>query len=221
VSIDFGDSDYPWPQPNDDPFLSEGGGPRYSAGVTFSSAGTPVRVYAEGYKRAADALVEHVASQYRDHNFMVYPIVYSYRHFVELSLKDLICDARRLLDLEGAFPAGHRLSNLWRELRPLLEQIDGSSTEDLDNFGGCIERFECVDPIAEGFRYPIDRSGAPSLPAEIHTVNLANIRDVVDRMASMVDAASTQISVYLDHKADAEAEWRQAVDDFGPGLGDY
>lgn len=212
--VDFGSETYPWPQEGDDPFVSSGGGPLYSAGVNFSAEGAPLSVYAEGYKRAADVLVDHVATQHRDHNFLVYPTLFAYRHYIELSLKHLIQDARRLFDMEGRFPAGHRLSALWQTLRPLMERLEGCDETDLDNFEFCLGRFEEVDPVSQGFRYPVDTNGQPTLPAELQVIDLRQVREVVERMGGLIDGASMQISVYLDYKADA-------VSEFGLGYSDY
>ncbi len=46
--------------------------------------------YRHGYWRAPKLLADHVSSSGRDQDLLVYPIVHSYRHHVELTLKHLI-----------------------------------------------------------------------------------------------------------------------------------
>src|SRR5712671_6183891 len=59
--------------------------------------------YAEGYRRAARILADHVIQNRWDIDFLVYPIVFLYRHNIELQFKRLIPD--------GAFLAGHVLTD--------------------------------------------------------------------------------------------------------------
>jgi hypothetical protein len=58
--------------------------------------------YLEGYRRAARHLAETVCETGRHEDFIIYPIVYLYRHHVELALK-------RLLPLVACL-AGEKLS---------------------------------------------------------------------------------------------------------------
>lgn len=45
--------------------------------------------YAMGYKRAGDILVQYVADNDWDQDFLVYPITFLYRQYLELRLKEL------------------------------------------------------------------------------------------------------------------------------------
>jgi hypothetical protein len=51
------------------------------------------------------------------------------------------------------------------------------------------------------FRYPEDRDGNPSLPG-ISNINLRNVKEVIGKIAIILDGASTQIDVYLSYKAE-------------------
>jgi len=44
----------------------------------------------EGYRRGAQILVQAVGEKERDQDFLVYPIFFLYRHYVELVLKEII-----------------------------------------------------------------------------------------------------------------------------------
>ena len=45
---------------------------------------------AEGYKRAADLLIERAKESTQLRNMLVYPIVFCYRHYLELTLKAML-----------------------------------------------------------------------------------------------------------------------------------
>jgi hypothetical protein len=84
--------------------------------------------YTEGYRRGADILVQHVVNQRRDQDFLVFPIIFLYRHHLELALKRIIRRSPRLLyrDLtqeEKSHLDKHRLDLLWQDLKPMFSGI--------------------------------------------------------------------------------------------------
>src|SRR4051812_21456846 len=80
-------------------------------------------IYALGYKEAADTLVSHVNDRGRNQDTLVYPIVFLYRQYLELALKDLIREGRSLEDIAEPFPRSHRIDELWRVCKSLLQRI--------------------------------------------------------------------------------------------------
>ena len=128
---------------------------------------------------------------------------------LQLALKGLIRDARRLLDEKGGVPHGHNLVNLWNTAQPLLLRVEPKSRADLDNTGAAIGRLAGLDPTSQVFRYPVDVDGKPSLPKDLFHINLRQVRDVVERLSGLLDAADAHISALLDYKWDAEEEGRE------------
>lgn len=63
--------------------------------------------YADGYKRAANILVDHVDQNNCDQDFVAFPVLFLYRHYIELKLKEIIQKGRQLLDEEGTYPTHH------------------------------------------------------------------------------------------------------------------
>lgn len=80
-------------------------------------------VYATGYERAAEILVEYVQSHHHLQDTLVYPIVFLCRHHLELLLKRTLVDAQRLLDRPAELPTHHDIERLWRNLLPLVNEI--------------------------------------------------------------------------------------------------
>src|SRR5947209_3389712 len=64
--------------------------------LVLGSASGQWSIYAEGYKALADAGVEHAKRW--DMDIVVYPIIFCYRQYLELRLKELIVTAGALLD---------------------------------------------------------------------------------------------------------------------------
>lgn len=146
---------------------------------------------------------------------MVFPIVFCYRQFLELQMKHLIRQGRELLELDEDFKMTHDLRMLWPYCRSTLEQVAGSAEppEDiesaLDAVTEGIEQLSSIDPLSEGFRYPEDKKGNPSLPDAIQIFNLRHFGAHVEKLGNLMRGASEQISVYFDDKRDMERECRQ------------
>jgi hypothetical protein len=159
-------------------------------------------LYALGYKDAADLLVSHIEDGGRRQDTLVYPILFLYRQYLELALKELIRDARILEDIDEPFPKTHLIDELWRIAQALLQQLSSDEPIDyLEEIGRLIGEFSKVDPTSMAFRYPEDRDGNPSLLGISH-INLRNVKEVIGKIAIILDGASTHIDVYLSYKAD-------------------
>ena len=120
------------------------------------------------------------------------------RQYLELAVKGLIHDGRRLLDIHDSAPiTHHRIDRLWPICSGLLAQISpGDSVEELEQIGRLIDEFCRIDPTSMAFRYPFDRDGNPLLSG-IDVINLRNIRDVISKISVILDGASYQLDHYL------------------------
>src|SRR5574337_1772669 len=104
------DSEAPWPSEGDVLFAS--GGSWHTACVGWSS--DQWYGYTEGYRQAAEILLQHVINSGHDQDKLFNPIVFSSRHYLEIKLKYLLLSAARLLDRDGSISADHRLTHTWR-----------------------------------------------------------------------------------------------------------
>jgi len=155
-------------------------------------------LYAGGYKRAGDLLVEHIKDDQSEQDFLVYPIAFLYRQYIELRLKEVIRYGTRLLDSPKAFPKHHNLERLWKQCRKILEHVwSEGPTGDLDTVEDCIHQFSKTDPDSMAFRYPADKDDNPSLP-DLNQINIRNLAEVTTRISSLLDGAVTGISAYLE-----------------------
>ena len=71
----------------------------YHNNACLSLGGDPFP-YAEGYRRAAEILVHYVNDNGQDQDFLVFPILFLYRHHLELAMKRIIGRLPRLLNRE-------------------------------------------------------------------------------------------------------------------------
>jgi hypothetical protein len=86
-----------------------------------------------GYKDAADILVDNITDNRSSPDFLCYPIIFLYRHFLETLLKITIRYGYRLLDRKKDFTATHNIVYLWNECRCIIEKtFSDQDSETLD-----------------------------------------------------------------------------------------
>ena len=206
------DVNIPWPKKGDILFTDA---EDWQYNACLNKFGEDWYAYTEGYRRAADTLVEHITQRCRyDVDFLVYPIVFLYRQHLELRLKTLIIDGNRLYDNPPGFPKTHKIDILWKECRKILEKVwPKGPKEEIDAVEICIVEFSKIDPKSEAFRYPVDRDETPILPSELKRINVRHLADSMAKVANFLDGAHCGITEHLDIKGDIEREYRHIMAD--------
>jgi hypothetical protein len=166
--------------------------------------------YAEGFKTAADQIVEDILeNRVGPIDVLVYPVVFLYRQYLELRLKELIIVGARLHHESADVPIKHDLLKLWALVRPRLEEV--WPTESTREYNEAVEeglrQFCDVDPGSYAFRYPVDNKGVPVLGCIDH-INLRQVKDVIAGISTVLDGSSIGMGEYLDAKHEMLAEYR-------------
>jgi len=166
-------------------------------------------IYAMGYKRAGDILVQYVADANWDQDFLVYPIAFLYRQYLELRLKELIFVSSRLLDQDAEIPKTHNLVSLWRQARPNIEAVwpDSETKDQLNAVEDRLKELCDIDSGSYAFRYPEDGKGTTTLTGMVH-INLKQLRDVIQGISHILDGSSIGMGEYLNAKHEMMAEYR-------------
>ncbi|CAX53287.1 conserved uncharacterized protein (plasmid) [Erwinia billingiae Eb661] len=143
--------------------------------------------YTEGYRRAADILIRHIDETARDQDFLVYPVVFLYRHHIELQIKQVTGLARQLLRdnaPRGSEKVTHNLNSLWEVARKvLLEADDTLSPSDFSRVSAVVRALNEADLRATGFRYARTIEGGRSLEG----IQYINTRRFGEQMAAASD----------------------------------
>ena len=156
--------------------------------------------YADGYREGAERVFQSWRGLSDDS--LVFPIVFLYRHYTELRIKELLLAVSTLLgiDLPKDWNKKHKIDELWRHLKPLLKQASPSEpSRDFDNVERMILEIAHRDSIATEFRYPEDKDGKRCL-ADLERLDVENFITAMRQLSAFLDGASMAISVELDKK---------------------
>jgi hypothetical protein len=152
--------------------------------------------YVEGYRKAAERLIERVEQTHEEQDYLVYPILFLYRHHIELRLKQLLELLHRLGIRTRPARAVHDLWHLWSECQPDLESLTGKEEDEwFTSVGHCIKQLADIDPMSDAFRYPKRRDGSKSVASLTH-INLATLRETMDSILDWLDGAACILSDY-------------------------
>ena len=204
----FGETELPVPQKGAQLFGSREDW-HLNACLNYIPSGSQWSWYAEGYRRAADLLVESLDETSCEVDILLYPVVFLYRHYLELRLKELLLLSSSYLDEPVVeVPPQHNLLKLWAEVRPKLDKV-WPEAEYHDHVGDILRQFCEIDAGSYAFRYPLRKDGTPTLAAVGDHINLGRVKDAIAGVASVLDGSSYGLREYLQMKWEMEAEFYQ------------
>ncbi len=167
-------------------------------------------LYADGYKRAADMLVKHLKTTY-DVNTVMYPIMFLYRQYIELSLKEIVTYGRYLNEDPRPPKPSHALEGLWQESKSIIKKhLSDVPPENLDQIESLIQKFSELDPTSTGFRYPADKESNPSFPYDLGAINLKRVAEVMNRFSSLLKPILDMLAICEDLEREFRSNYRMA-----------
>ena len=162
-------------------------------------------LWVAGYKLAADRLVSHLTEHGTRFDYVCIPILFLYRHFVELYLKALLRDVGELLETSEAVQFSHPLLPLWKKLRARLVSFDPRNDSAWnDRAESLIAEMDSLDASSFTFRYPENKAGAVTIPAL--KIDMFHFKDVLAELEFVLTAADGYVSEYLDLQRDHDDE---------------
>lgn len=173
---DLLERDFRWPNIGDKLFSQSQ--PAYGAFLAHHT-GERLHHLTEGYKLAADLLVDQAEAEAWRRQKLVYPIIFCYRHFLELTLKAMLEEYGSMGNIASNW-SHHRLEDLWRDFRTLLRHLGADQPEEqgTEAVEQCIAEFAKIDPFSETFRYPTNRKGQ-SFDVDDDVIDLLQLRDTM------------------------------------------
>lgn len=184
--------EFRWPKMGDQPFTQS---PNWQANAYIDQHGHGRLVMMmTGYKRAADLMVERAAQDRSDRDALVFPIIFNYRQFIELSLKYLIANYGHAVGINANWKS-HDLSVLWKTFMAVLNGYGHQDADQTDPIvAEIVAEFAKVDPDSFSYRYPVDTKGNP-IPLAHEQLDLVALADVMQAL----DHYFTGCDGYLDN----------------------
>ncbi len=168
-------------------------------------------VYADGYKRAAELLIESTKNlNIYETNTIIFPILFLYRQYVELSLKEVIAYGQ-YLDSRGSLPdKEHDLKKLWLSARNYIVTYY-RTFEQLNRIEQLVYEVHDLDPTSQGARYPFvkhkDKAGKTRV-ASFSDAPLFLSLDALNGHIHELGELLSDVTGYLSISQDLEAEAR-------------
>lgn len=116
-------------------------------------------VYSLGYYDAAELLALSYLKEERPKDLLVYPIIFLFRHSIELKLKEFIWELNYCFSQNVSFPNSHDLSILWKEFIELFSKKDKKNVKKKSFIDAQIIILELSkeDGFSMTYRYPFDK----------------------------------------------------------------
>ncbi|MDE5860462.1 MAG: hypothetical protein K2H23_08810, partial [Oscillospiraceae bacterium] len=115
--------------------------------------------YINSYLEAANDLLN-----FKCPDLYVYPIMFCYRQYIELSLKN-ICqkDMAKQDYIKFIRKASHNLNAIWKEAKKHLNAFNITDEDQINFMSNTVNDFNLIDPTSFSFRYPQDKNMNKSL----------------------------------------------------------
>jgi hypothetical protein len=165
--------------------------------------------YISGYGEAALFLAKHIISTNKNQDSFVFPIVFLFRHYIELRLKKLVTYGKQILREDIFFNKDHGIKEYKDTVLKTLSTICLTETQPIDEVISLsdrnklefiIEEFCKADPDGQAFRYSTTKKGKQNLTG----IDYINIRSFTENICSLdesFDRIENFYSMILDYRS--------------------
>lgn len=149
-------------------------------------------------RNAGDLLVAHTADNAHERDNLVWPIVFCYRQYIELALKDVIAIYGPKADprIEPNWNT-HKLGELWKPYKQILLAITSDDIPEVLAVEACIAEFDEIDVKSYAFRFPNDKKGE-QVDIPLDFMDLYNLQCVMESIYAFFDATESALDVHFN-----------------------
>lgn len=154
--------------------------------------------HAAGYRQAAEILLRRFLDDpdgtAGERDSLVLPILFLFRHYLELRFKDIIVYGQCLTGQHPRYPVEekHDLKKLWEKVQKLYKAILGPGClSEFDKIGKCVTDLCELDPKSESFRYPCDKNSRPIFKHVV--IGLKTLHTTVESIGNCLDGISDEM----------------------------
>ncbi len=183
-----------WPYP-DDQLLRKA--VNWKNAITFSDYPAERHVLIRnGYFLAGHALVERCQNDTYERQVMIYPILFCYRHALEMTMQWIIGSYGHRYGVSLPTKPDHNLDSLWKCCKAIFTHPDNKrAAVGALTVEKLIKQFHRLDTRAEAFRYAVKKDGTLiRLPdVAIDPVNLREVMEGLENFFSGADGHLDQV----------------------------
>ncbi|RGN59249.1 MULTISPECIES: hypothetical protein [unclassified Bacteroides] len=135
----------------------------------------------------------------REKDSHIYPIIYNYRHYLELIIKQTIRYFRlaenEITNDEVGYESGHCLKKLWSILKTYLSKIEDVNQQETIAFDKLLNELNDIDENSFAFRYHCDKGKTihdkiKLTISESKDISLSNLEVVMKKMHCYIEGIS-------------------------------
>lgn len=209
------------------PFF-EGTSPHGNVRFNFRGvAPNDLAAFAHGYHLAGHALVDKLANAPGYPDYEGYPVLYLYRHALELYMKAILYRGAKYVRLIAdqnvnaeRFYGSHDLVRLLPAMREIFDRVGWHGDFDLpglktwQDFSDLVRSIDSIDHGSYAFRYPMNTRGDPALPHHF-VLNVIAFGRNMDGLLDLFSGAASGLDDMWDNAAEGcyflqeiAKEWR-------------
>ena len=161
----------------------------------------------EGYRLSAVSLYQEIKkNEWFNRQYLSSAMVFSFRQFLEVRLKELIYLGKRGLFEDPKFKITHNLEDLFQTyVSEILPQVAPTyDTEMVSVVNKLLQEFNFIDPKSMSFRYPVDHDLNPI--HNLQNFDIDNFKEVMDKLANFFDCQLEILQMLEDYNAEMTAE---------------
>lgn len=207
--------------------------PLFRAGHSFSNivlnfqgaASSEFGVYARAFHTAGQALFERMFDKASYNSLEGCPIIFLYRHALELYLKAIVLHGEVILQMSGktlltnrSLLQKHSLLPFFPLLKQTFEavgwtwELDIEGLHTFEEVEELLRDFESVDLGSYTFRYPVDTKGNPSVPHHF-VVHIPTFCEWMDGLLESLEAALVGLEVTEERMLEAAYTAQENVEE--------
>ncbi|EAU5647497.1 hypothetical protein EF982_19700, partial [Salmonella enterica] len=164
--------------------------------------------YAEGYFNAANYLCDKVISERLtgDLDIVIFPILYSVRHGIELALKSHLSNLRDCgINITDGDIHGHDIDTLWSCLKEKTPRAP-IFIEIISSIDHLITEIAQLDPTAQEFRYPVRKDNNQIIP-DRKVINYLALQSSITELTSQLKCFLNASECYVEeHKTETRTK---------------
>ena len=161
----------------------------------------------EGYRLSAVSLYREIKkNEWMNKQYLSSAMIFSFRQFLEVRLKELIYIGKRELFEDPQFKATHSLEDLFQTyVKEVLPKADPSFDKEMVSIvNKLIHEFNFIDQKSMSLRYPVDKELNPN--HNLPNLDIDNFKEVMDKLANFFDSQLEILQMLEDYNAEMAAE---------------